>query len=41
MSREGAVLFLFIFRTAFLIYFLFVILFPVILFLFVSVSNSN
>jgi hypothetical protein len=31
----------FIFCTAFLIYFLFVILFSVILFLFVSVSNSN
>jgi hypothetical protein len=42
MNGEGAVFFyFFIFHTAFLIYFLFVILFPVILFLFYLVSNGN
>jgi hypothetical protein len=41
MSGEGAVFFIFYFRIAFFIYFIFVILFPIILFLFYLVSNSN
>jgi hypothetical protein len=41
MSGEGAVFFLFYFPHRIFFYFLFVILFPVILFLFVLGSNSN